>query len=305
MKKYLKGLIITALLLVGCSGKKPEPTADTSNGPVVPQNTATPEEKELAMIQQCIADYNEGDLEEIEADLLTQIPDLPIGIDRLPEIQSLDDLTEIPIDPVLTNTSYKGSYKISDDITAVFEIYHPTGGIFWVNGQITFEVDPEKITRNDPQYAVYKSALDRLLTEQNNVVNWLYGLDITLSEREVADRYYEVISIGGRNIKSIEDLKEYAESVIRKQFLEEHYYPGAFGGDYPIYKEINGTLCALQSDVFGNPRTLNTSTIFAAEETPNYIRVELLQDIMGKTQPEIHEAHLIRNGDSYLLYEPA
>lgn len=298
-------MLVTMLVLCGCKKEAPAPTGDTSNGPVVPQDTRTPEEKELAMIQQCISDYNEGNLEEIEENLLTQIPRLPIGIEKLPEIQSLNDLEKIEIDTKLSNIAYKGSYPVSEDITAVFEIYHPTGGIFWINGDVKFCVDPEKILRNDPQYSEYKTALDYLLTEQDKVLDWLYGVDVVLSENEVADRYYEVVALGSWQPKSIDDIKEYAENIINKQFLEERYYPGAFSGDMPIYKEINGHLCALQSDVTGRPRTFDTSTIFAAEDTGAYTRIELLLSMMGKTQPEIQEVKIYRDGDRYKLYEPA
>lgn len=298
-------MLAAMLVLCGCKRQEPVPTEDTSNGPVVPQDTRTPEEKELAMIQQCISDYNEGNLEEIEENLLTQIPRLPIGIEKLPEIQALSDLEQIEIDTKLSNIAYKGSYAVSDDITAVFEIYHPTGGIFWINGDVKFCVDPEKITRNDPQYSDYKNTLDYLLTEQDKVLDWLYGIDVVLSENEVSDRYYEVVALGNWQPKSIDDIKEYAENIINKQFLEERYYPGAFAGEMPIYKEINGHLCALQSDVTGRPRTFDTSTIFAAEDTGEYTRIELLLSVMGKTQPEIQEVKIYRDGDRYKLYEPA
>ena len=54
------------LLITGCKKKDEEPITDTSTGPYVPESTATPEEKELAMIQECISDYNNGDIEKLE-----------------------------------------------------------------------------------------------------------------------------------------------------------------------------------------------------------------------------------------------
>ena len=169
MKKILTALTVLTLLC-GCTAKK---QTDDYTGPVATEDPLTDEEKELQMIQSCISAYNNNEIQDLEDSLQTSITPLPIGITSLPEISSLSDLVEVKDAEASTNTTYVGQYTIQDSYYAIFSIYKPKTGSFWLNGSVTFNIDPSAVTVNNPQFAEYKPALDLLLEMDNLVLNWL------------------------------------------------------------------------------------------------------------------------------------
>ena len=128
--KKLTGLLLLSLCLVLPACKKPEeepvPTG-TEYGPIVEEDERTDEEKQLAMIQNCISDYNTGRISEVEDYLDTTLHPLPIGVTSLPEISSLKDLTPEPDYMENSNVSYAGSYAIdySGEASSVTAYYEP------------------------------------------------------------------------------------------------------------------------------------------------------------------------------------
>lgn len=291
-----------ALLLVGCSKTKEETSVDTSNGPVVEkQDQRTDSEKVLAMIQACVKNYNEDDLDELRTYYKSNIPNLPLEIDSLPEVNSLDDLTELTSEET-SNVFYAGMYSINQ-YNVIFKVYYPSGADFWPNGEIEFQIDPENVTVNNPEYEQYHDSLSYLLAEENNVIGMLYGTNAEIAdEPTLDDRYYEVISINGTTYTSIQELKDYAESVFTTDYLKGNYYKNAFEGDSPVYKEQDNKLYCLSSDV---------TPILSYEYCPDYIiyvkddngtvKVNLLTKVVDTILPDIKEITMHETENGYRL----
>lgn len=300
--KQIVILSACALLLVGCSKTKEETSVDTSNGPVVEkQDQRTDSEKVLAMIQACVRNYNEDDLDELRTYYKSNIPNLPLEIDSLPEVNSLEDLTELTSEET-SNVFYAGMYSINQ-YNVIFKVYYPSGADFWPNGEIEFQIDPENVTVNNPEYEQYRESLSYLLAEENNVIGMLYGTNAEIAdEPTLDDRYYEVISINGTTYTSIQELKDYAESVFTTDYLEENYYKNAFEGDSPVYKEQDNKLYCLSSDV---------TPILSYEYCPDYIiyvkddngtvKVNLLTKVMDTILPDIKEITMHETENGYRL----
>lgn len=301
MKKLLP-LIILTLMITGCS--KPEKQPETVPSDIlIQEDDMTDEEKELQMIQSCIDDYNYDKTGEKGEYYQVYIPPLPIGITSLPEISSLKDLEEIKDDDQLTNTAYVGKYNINDQYSAVFKIYHPERIGFWLNGKLEFHINPESVVQDNPDFSTYKQILDELLPGQYDVLNWLYGIDVSLGD-EIEPGYYEVLGMGNHTPKSIGDIKEIAESIFTSDFLKSNYYPTAFNSSVPVYKMIDDQLCCVLTELYVLPGTeFNTSYIVAAEDTGDNVRLNILTNVEGSVSSEIYEMNLINTPDGYRLSE--
>lgn len=302
MKKIVI-LLLCSFFVCGCTAKNVDETQDTSNGPIVSEDTLSQEEKILLMIQNCINDYNEKDLEELRNYYGSDIPDLPIEIDSLPEISSLDELTEIENDSSISNIVYSGSYTVNEKYDVIFEISYASGKDFWPNGEISFEIDPSNVVKNDPSFSEYREALEYLLSEEKDVIDMLFGANAVLSEDDVIDeRYHAVQSIDDKTYSSIQELKDYAESVFTLEYLQNNYYGNAFEGDTPVYKEENGKLYCLESDITSLvSNTYAPEYIIAVEEVDSVITVNLLTKVMDNILPEIKEIKLQKVDDGYRL----
>ena len=302
-KKYVLFLLLGFLFLTSCQKETQEASLDTSNGPVATEDTMTVEEKELKMIQSAIADYNEDRILEQEDTLKTSITKLPVEITSLPEISQLSDLTPVEDSDLQSNTAYVGKYTVNDKYDVTFKIYHPTGGNFWLNGEVLFEIDPSKVTVNDPQYENYRNILNPLLENERKVINYLYGLDVNLSGEPTLDgQYYEVLGFDGADIHSIDDLKAFAQTVFTADYLQQYFYKNAFEGEFPIYKELDGKLYCLPTEI--TPLNLNQydiGYIIAVRETEDRVTINLLTSVMNQVQPEVKEIHLLPTAEGYRL----
>ncbi len=304
MKKAEKLLLISVLLISGCSGTKDTGSTDTGSGPVVSEDTLSDEEKELAMIQECISDYNSGAIEERQDYYNITIPPLPIGITALPEISSLSDLTEIQDDEDLTNTAYVGYYLVNENYQVIFRIYHPTTNTFWLNGNIEFAIDPDLVPDSNPDYADTAAILDGLLDGAQDILNALYGINVSYDETsQTADGYY-VFTGDGHGNTTIAQLKAYAESIYPLDYLETNYYPSAFEGDNPVYKEENGITYVYPSDDLNAAESTHylTSKIIAVEDTENGQRnVDLLTEKFDQVLSTIYRITLVQTDSGWRL----
>lgn len=301
MTKKIYRICLAVLLLAGCTSKKEEKPQEVYSGPLVQEEEMTDEEKELYMIQSCISDYNEDKIAEREEYFQIKIPPFPIGITSLPEISSLSDLQEIKDDSDVTNTAYVGKYDLEEPYQAVFTIFHPKKASFWMNGKIDFCIDPSDVETNNPEFAEYKNALDSLLAQKADVLNWLYGINVELGD-EVSPGYYEVLSLGSNHPGSIEDVKALAEQVFTKDFLETNYYPTVFKSFNSVYKMIDDKLCCVLTELYTLPYIeYETEYIIAAEENENAVKLNILSSIEDTVQPKIYELSLIRTANGYRL----
>ncbi|MBR2829720.1 MAG: hypothetical protein IKE68_04135, partial [Solobacterium sp.] len=246
MKKTLIAGLLPLFLLTSCSARK-DPSEDTSNGPVTTPDELTDAEKELLMIQGCIEDYNNDLIAEREEYYQMVIPPMPLELDRLPDVNSLNDLKPESIDSEQSNITYAGSIRAGDRYDVLFIIYKPSVNGFWLHGDIEFLVNPDDITVNDPQFADSRAALSPLLNDADDILNRLYGIDVSFDESTEDENGYCLCTDGA--YPTIDSLKAAAESIYTKEFLETAYYPSAFEGEFPVYKEENGRLYVLPSEL--------------------------------------------------------
>ncbi len=304
MKKKILAAFSVLMLLSGCGSHKNEDDSHLYDaGPVTETDTRTDEEKILSMIQGCINDYNTNRIPEIEEYLNTQLHPLPLEVPSLPEIQSLSDLKTEDSYMKESNSSYAGSYIVDDKYKVIFVIYEPTGNSFWLNGRIVFQIDPELVTYDDGQFAEYRTAMASLLDQEKRVLNWLYGLNLTLSETEAFPGYYEVLSMGGITPHSIEEIRNIAEGVFTNEYLEKNFYYSAFYSESPMFKEEGGKVYCAKSDMIAQETSsiYNPHYIIAAEERDGTIYMDMLSDSLGEIQPDIKRLTMVRTENGYRL----
>ncbi|MBQ9327001.1 MAG: hypothetical protein IJ225_00500 [Solobacterium sp.] len=304
MKNSIAIALCTTLLLTGCAGTSSSSEAHPEEyGPVVEEDTRTDEEKELAMIQGCINDYNINRIPEIEEYLNTQLHPLPLEVTSLPEISSLKDLSEEPDYLESTNVVYAGSYMVEEDYKIVFLIYEATGNSFWFNGRVLFQIDPDLVTYDNPDYAEYRTAITSLLAQEQDVLNWLYGLDLSLGEEGPFEGYYEVTSMGSYEIHSLDDIRAIAESIFTHSFLEENFYFSMFYSETPMFKEADGKVYCAKGDLAHQESSsaYDPHYIIAAEEVDNVIYLDMLSRSIGEVQPDIKRLTLERTEQGYRL----
>ena len=295
-------ILFSLILFTACSGKKKkQPVQSVNHELVIETEQLTDEEKELRMIQGVIRDYNEDKISDRQEYFQILIPQLPIGITELPEVNSLKDLDSVEIDQNVTNAVFAGQYKISDEYSMFFRIYHPTTDMFWTNGDVSFRVDPASVELDNPTFSEYKNVVDNLFSKENDILNWLYGINVDLGN-EIESGYYEVKGMGDYHPESIEEIRQMAEEVFTYDFLNEYYYPTAFNSSVPVYKMIGNKLCCVVTDLIIPPFTgFSSSHILAAENTDDGVRINLLSTKDGVVQPEIYEIRFVSTPQGYRL----
>ena len=117
MKRFLVIFVIVLLALSGC-GKEVE--YDEFGNEITPEPTSDTE-KALFMINQAIDDYNNGVIKEKEVEWNTTIKPLPIEIESIPNIKSLNELDDIEIKTNCTNTDSNNSNNIFTIIIPVYD----------------------------------------------------------------------------------------------------------------------------------------------------------------------------------------
>lgn len=301
MKKSFLVLLVTVFLISGCSQKK---AIDYSNGPVISEQTLSDAELELSLIQSCIDDYNSGKIAEREEYYGIDIAPLPLEVDSIPEISSLNQLTISKEKSENSNADFIAALAINDEYSIQFTLYNISDSAFWLNGTASFLVNTDNIIQNDPQFASYKSVLEKLLTDELDVLNWMYGMDVTLAETEgPLPGYYEVLSIGSTEMHSIEEMKAFAETVLPKSYLESNFYPSAFGSDSSIYKEADGVLnCAASGFYPEDPSSVYAPDYIAAiTDDGSSVSIDILKKVMDQVQPQLYRIILLHNENGYLL----
>ncbi|MBQ1355827.1 MAG: hypothetical protein IIY72_05060 [Solobacterium sp.] len=299
MKKTLMACLLPLFLLTGCTNRH-DPAEDTSNGPVTTPDELTDAEKELLMIQGCIEDYNTGRIAEREEYYQMVIPPMPLELEQLPEVNSLNDLKTETIDSAQSNITYAGSIRAGERYDVLFIIYKPTVNGFWLHGDIEFRVNPDDITVNDPQFADSRAALAPLLNGADDILNRLYGIDVAFDETTEDENGYCLCTDSA--YPTIDSLKAAAERIYTKEFLETAYYPSAFEGEFPVYKEEDGRLYMLPSELVRREGlTYHPEYMIAAAEEGDELRIDLLASEYGELQPVVYRLILQKTEDGYRL----
>ena len=303
MKKTALALLSLTLFLGGCNHNKKEEVSETEYGPIVEEDTRTDEEKELEMIQGCIQDYNTNRIPEVEEYLNTQLHPLPIEVASLPEITSLKDLTEEPAYTEASNVTYAASYLVDNKYKVIFLIFEPTGNSFWLNGRALFQIDPTLVEKDNPEYTEYRNAMDYLLSNEKQVLNWLYGLDLDLGDEGPFAGYREVRSMGGSVITSIDQIKAIAEGIFTKDYLEKTFYYSCFYSETPMFKEADGKVWCAASDLITQETSYvyNPHYIIAAKQEGNIVYLDMLADSVGEIQPDIKRLTMEVTDSGYRL----
>ena len=304
MKRFL-ALFLTCTMLAACGTKQSTQQNTNSstndyNGPEVSADTRTDEEKELAMIQDAVSTYNDNKVSETSDYYGVTIPDLPLEVDSLPQVNSLSDLTILDTDPMMTNSVLTAEMPIDSAYTIIFTIYHATGESFWLNGTVEFQQNLDAVTVDDPQYADIRNTLSSLLSQQKTILNWFYGLNVTVGDTPVeGTEYYPVVSVEGLSSPSIAAMKEAAEKIFTADYLNASFYPSAFDGEEPMYHEINGQLCKRESDMTSmlDGESYATDYIAAVSNQDDHILIDIHTTILDQVQPTIRRIVLL-NTDS-------
>lgn len=305
--KRLFTLLLACTLLASCGTKTEHNNTENISdyfGPIVSADTRTDEEKELAMIQSAIATYNDNQIENTEKNLGVTIPPLPLDVTSLPEVNALSDLTILDSDPMVTNSVLKAELPITSGYTILFTIYHATGGNFWLNGTVEFQQSLDSVTKDDPAFADIRDTLSSLLERQTTILNWFYGLNVSIADSPVQDtEYYPVLSVEGLPSPSIEAMKEQASQVFTEDYLNQSFYPSAFDGEEPLYKEIDGQLCKRESGMTSimDGETYVPDYICAVSDQSDQILIDIHTAILDQVQPTIHRIVLMKTENGLRL----
>lgn len=289
MKKIFAGLIIVLLLITGCSK---EVSYDDKGNAVTPEPTSDTE-KVLFMIKQCIDDYNSGTISELEKQWGTTINPLPLDLEQIPQVDSLSQLKNVKITDRITSSVYDGSYDVGK-YTIIFEIYN-YGTNFWLNGKSSFLINVDSIEVNNPAYSDIKKTLDTFLSEDREVLAWLYGVNVELGQEHQTEKgYYKVNSIGKYKYNSIQELKNKADSIFTQEFLTT-YYSVAFDAEDPIYKEIDGNLyCSLSESNIYDGLPYDTTRIISIKELDTEVLVDIVVKFGDDVSPELQRIKLVK-----------
>lgn len=257
-------------------------------------------DKTLILINQAIDDYNNDRIEEKENKYKKSISRLPVEIDKIEPIKNLNELKKIKNKDV-TSTTYEASYSLGK-YDMIFKIYN-YGDDFFQYGETAFTINLDDVVVNDPQFNDIRNILKPLLDENRSVLTWLYGLDVTLGEESTVNKgYYKILKIGPyENIKTINALKEKAESIFTKDFLEISYKT-AFENEDSIYKEINNELYCIQAsilDIQEEGKPYDITKIVATKEKQDTILIDILLSLGDYTLNEVNRIVLIKTETGY------
>ncbi|MEG1461926.1 hypothetical protein [Anaerorhabdus sp.] len=286
MKKCLT-LFLLICTLTGCSPKSEEP------------KELTFEEKVLLLIQECIDDYNTS----IAADsIIHQIdtPPLPISIGTIPQIEKLSELK--PVEDDHSNAEFIGALKINE-YQMVFHLYS-TCDSFWQCGEASFQIDTTTIRPDSPTFTSTKAILDELLAVDREAFGYLYGIGVDLAPEESTAHpgYYEVLNtVNIENPTSIDQIKEYVETVFDKDFISQ-FYPEVFESESPIYIEDNGKLYSIENaPSITDEQYYNTSLIINTQETEDKILVDIVTSYGDIIDPELKRIEISKTENGYRL----
>ena len=256
------------------------------------------------MIQDAVSTYNDNKIQEAEDYYGVTVPDLPLEVDSLPEVNSLSDLTILDTDPLVTNSILTAQMTITSSYSIIYTIYHATGGSFWLNGTVEFQQSLDAVTVDDPQFADIRNTLSSLLTQQKTVLDWFYGINVTVGDTPVeGTEYYPVTSVEGLSSPSIAAMKEEAEKVFTADYLSTSFYPSAFDGEEPMYQEINGQLCKRDSGMASilDGESYATDYIAAISQQDNQILIDIHTSILDQVQPTIRRIVLLNTDNGIRL----
>jgi len=115
--------------------------------------------------------------------------------------------------------------------------------------------------------------------------------------------YYEVLAMGERMPSSIDEIKQIAEEVFTKEYLEENFYYSAFYSESAMFKEVNGKVVCARSEMIEQESSsiYNPHYIIAAEERDGIVYLDMLSDSLNEVQPDIKRLTLAITENGYRL----
>lgn len=288
MKKILL-LIISAILLVGCTKPQEEKLEIKEE-----KEELTDDEKALLIINECINDYNTGDIDELQEYWNTTIPPKPINIGEIEPITSLKDLKE-------GTKTYRSKYSYIYDLgdyQMIIDLHAPLL-YFWQDGNVEFDINLDTVQINNPDFSKEKRILDELFRSSDDILHLLYGVGVDIERDYTVDDYYLFSGYNGVRYKSIDEIKAFAETTFSSEYLAQ-LYAVAFESESPIYKDLGGLLmCTEPNTNVYEGLQYDTSTIIATNYHDNYLDIDLLVTIGGETINHVYRITLIDEGNGY------
>lgn len=296
MKKILI-LLLSIFLLCACSKK--EDTQYDQFGNIVTADPVSDDEKVITIVNQCITDYNEGNIDEKQNTWNVNLPDKPIGLDNISLVENINQLESI--EDNTTNADYIYLYDI-DNYQMKFKLFSPFNE-FYLDGELSYIVNVDNVSKDNPSYKNEKKLLDSLLAESNNILNLLYGLDVELgNESKTNAGYYEFVSFNNQSFNSIDQIKNYANKVYANSYLED-IYKITFEGDDPIYINVGKKLYVRETDtVIKQILPYDTSYILNCDYHEDSLDIDILISYGEYPVNEVHRISLVKENGNYKLY---
>lgn len=290
-------LILSIILLCSC-GKKEEIEYDQF-GNVVTADPVSNDEKIIKIINQVITDYNENNIDSKQSEWNVILPSKPLDVDEIPLVDNIDQLTKT--EDNTTNADYIYLYDIGN-YQMKFKLYSPFNE-FYLDGDLAFLTDIDKVTKDNSNYVKEKKILDNLLVSTNDVLNLIYGLDVKIgNESKTHSGYYEFISFNDHKFSSIDQIKEYAQNIYSTRYLND-IYKIAFESEDPIYINEGKKLYVRETDTtIKETVPYNTSYILNSKSTDDLLDIDILISYGEYPVNEVHRISLIEEDGSYKIY---
>lgn len=294
--KRLFILILSIILLCSC-GKKEEIEYDQF-GNVVTADPVSNDEKIIKIINQVITDYNENNIDSKQSEWNVILPSKPLDIDEIPLVDNIDQLTKT--EDNTTNADYIYLYDIGN-YQMKFKLYSPFNE-FYLDGDLAFLTDIDKVTKDNSNYVKEKKILDNLLVSTNDVLNLLYGLDVKIgNESKTHSGYYEFISFNDQKFSSIDQIKEYAQNIYSTHYLND-IYKIAFESEDPIYINEGKKLYVRETDTTIKETVhYNTSYILNSKSTDDLLDIDILISYGEYPVNEVHRISLVEENGNYKI----
>lgn len=289
-------LILSIILLCSC-GKKEEIEYDQF-GNAVTADPVSNDEKIIKIINQVITDYNENNIDSKQSEWNVILPSKPLDVDEIPLVDNIDQLTKT--EDNTTNADYIYLYDIGN-YQMKFKLYSPFNE-FYLDGDLAFLTDIDKVTKDNKNYTKEKKLLDTLLAANNDVLNLLYGLDVEIgNESKYHSGYYEFVSYNNQKYTSINQIKEYAQSIYSTHYLND-IYKISFESEDPIYIFENKKLYVRETDtMIQESLPYNTSYILNTRNNNDILDIDILISYGDYPVNEVHRISLVEENGSYKI----
>lgn len=292
MLKKLFLISMAVLIASSCSSQQDEVEEENYSQTFAQENSVTA----LDVINQAIDDINSGEANETLQSLNKELIYLPIEVESLTPLESIDQCTPETDDN--SNAAYIGVCPIDDNYQMRVKIYSLTDN-FWESGSIEFEVI--NIPDNMEAYTEIKTTLDNLLDRQIEVLDQLFGFDMSCINYDESEAYCMVLQGNTAAVQYIESIQANAASVYGSEYLA-NYQTFLFDSESSLWQvRDDGLYINTLSSMNYALLNYETSTIMATQQQDSELIVNLLVSYQDTISPVIHRIVLVDEGNGYRL----